>query len=163
MESQLDWIFLRPGYFMQNLTSEFLADICEGEIRLPAGSAKFNWVDAANVAEVAALVLADFPKLKNQALVITGEEQFDFRQATSILSEVLNRKVKYRSVSPFSFYFHKRAQKVPKDFIMVLIALHFFPRFQSTPLLSDTYPKMTGKSPTSLREFMEHHKKDFQV
>lgn len=44
-ESGLSYVFLRPGYFMSNLLTTLRADLVEkGEIFLPAGRLKFNWV-----------------------------------------------------------------------------------------------------------------------
>ncbi|MFN2395484.1 MAG: NAD(P)H-binding protein [Bacteroidales bacterium] len=46
IEYGLQYIFLRPGYFMQNLTTTLGNDIrIKREIILPAGHAKFNWID----------------------------------------------------------------------------------------------------------------------
>jgi len=37
----------------------------------------------------------------------------------------------------------------------------FLPRFQSQPEISDFYEQLTGKQPTSLREFIEREKEKF--
>lgn len=59
-EQGVPYVFLRPGYFMQNLIVELLEGIrSRNEIVLPAGNAPFNWVDADNVGEVAAVLLAN--------------------------------------------------------------------------------------------------------
>jgi len=68
-DSQLDFIFLRPSYFMQNLTTTLLKDIQgKGKIFLPAGKAKFNWIDIENIGEVAAKLLNDFDNYKNRVM-----------------------------------------------------------------------------------------------
>jgi len=45
--------------------------------------------------------------------------------------------------------------------IIVMIMLHFLPRFQKEPVISDNYEKITGKKPTSLGEFIEREKIKF--
>lgn len=46
VRSALPYTFIRPSYFMQNLTSTLKQDIrAKGLISLPAGKAKFLWVD----------------------------------------------------------------------------------------------------------------------
>jgi hypothetical protein len=45
--------------------------------------------------------------------------------------------------------------------ISVMIMLHFLPRFQEEPKLSDFYEKITGKKPTSLKAFIEREQKCF--
>lgn len=36
--------------------------------------------------------------------------------------------------------------------------LHFLPRLQAEPKISDNYHKLTGKAPTTLQEFIEREK-----
>ena len=44
-DSGIDHIFLRPAYFMQNLTTTLIKDIqLKRQIILPAGKARFNWM-----------------------------------------------------------------------------------------------------------------------
>ena len=74
-ESETDYIFMRPSYFMQNLTTTLLKDIqFKRQIILPAGKAKFNWIDIENIGESGAIVLTEFQKYKNQAIELTGYE-----------------------------------------------------------------------------------------
>jgi len=71
-EYGLDFIFLRPSYFMQNLTTTLLKDIKnKRQIILPAGKAKFNCIDIENIGEVAALLINKFPEYKNSAYELT--------------------------------------------------------------------------------------------
>lgn len=44
---QFDYIFVRPSYFMKNLTTTLLLEILtECSTSLASGKAKFNWIDA---------------------------------------------------------------------------------------------------------------------
>ena len=68
-ENELDFIFLRPSYFMQNLTTTLIGDIqTKREIILPSGKAKFNWIDIENIGEAGAILLNKFGDYKNQAI-----------------------------------------------------------------------------------------------
>ncbi len=42
-----------------------------------------------------------------------------------------------------------------------MILLHLLPRFQKEPIISDFYEKLTGKKPTTLKEFIEREKYKF--
>lgn len=67
LASGMDYIFIRPGYFMQNLTTTLKDDIRDKrKIILPAGRANFNWIDTTNIGEAAAVLLAGFEEHKNQ-------------------------------------------------------------------------------------------------
>jgi uncharacterized protein YbjT (DUF2867 family) len=159
----IDYVFLRPAYFIQNLTTTLLNGIKESdEIQLPAGKAKFNWVDTHNIGEVAACVINDFDKHKNTAIEITGNELLNFKEVTKQLSNSLGREIKYRNRNPISFYFAKRREGVPSGFAIVMIVLHFLPRFQEEPKITNVYYEVTGKKPTLLKEFIKREKHLFE-
>lgn len=46
-----------------------------------------------------------------------------------------------------------------KGMIIVMILLHFLPRFQKEPKISGFYEQLTGKKPTDLLKFIERVKK----
>lgn len=148
-----EYIFLRPSYFMQNLTTTLAEDVKAGKIVLPAGNAKFNWVDVANIGEVAAKMFLEFDRYKNQALEITGSENLSFAEAVSIINSTLGLDLVYESPNLLKFYHYKRKQGVSKAMVMVIIMLHFLPRFQRPPHISDNYLKIMGKYPTLLSDF----------
>lgn len=161
-ESGIRYIFLRPSYFMQNLTTTLMGDIkTKREIILPAGKARFNWIDIENIAETSAILLFNFDSYKNQALELTGLENENFDTVTSLINMVVEKPIRYRNVSPFRFYRIKKREGMVKGMIVVMILLHFLPRFQKEPRISNVYEQMTGKRPTSLKAFIEREKNKF--
>jgi uncharacterized protein YbjT (DUF2867 family) len=158
-DSGLDFIFLRPSYFMQNLTTNLLRDIqFKGQIILPAGKAKFNWIDIRNIGQVTAILLDNFDLHKNREIELTGHENLDFYAASEIMSAVTNKKIEFVNVNPFKFYRLKRRDGLNSGLIIVMTMLHFLPRLQKDPRISDNYEILTGRKPTSLKEFMEREK-----
>ena len=161
-ESGIDHIFLRPGYFMQNLTTTLLRDIqLKRQIILPAGHAKFNWIDIGNIGEIAALLLNNFANYRNQTFELTGYENENFSTVTNLINEVVTDKIEYYNVNPFKFYRIKKKEENPAGMILVMIMLHFLPRFQRVPDISDSFEKLTGKKPTTLRDFIYRKKNKF--
>lgn len=154
IEKKLNYIFLRPSYFMQNLTTTLLQDIKNREIVLPAGHARFNWIDVHNIAEIACVVLQYFEEYKNQALAITGSENINFYEIVERINNIIHSELKYKNVSLFYFYKYKSKQGVPKAMIFVMMMLHFLPRFQKEPTISSIYEEIIGKKPTSFDEFV---------
>jgi uncharacterized protein YbjT (DUF2867 family) len=152
----LDYIFLRPSYFMQNLTTTLGEDIQNrNKIILPAGDAVFNWVDVENIGEAAAVLFDRFDEYKNQALEITGYENKNFQYVANLISDITDKNIVYVNKNPVSYYLMKRKQNVSRGMIMVMIMLHFLPRFQSKPDISTAYEDLTGKKPTTLKEFIK--------
>jgi len=164
LEQNLNYIFLRPSYFMQNLTTILLEDIIKHrEIILPAGKAKFNWVDAGNVGEMAAILLNDFDRYKNNIYEITGYENKSFEEVVRQLSEIAGQNITYTSVNPIQFFRIKKKEGMKKGKIMVMIMLHFFTRFQKQPPISTFYEQLTGKKPITLAEFIIREKSVFNI
>ncbi len=154
-----DYIFLRPSYFMQNLTTPLLSDIRDKHrIVLPAGKAKFNWIDVRNIGEAAAMLLANFSGYRNQILDLTGTENLTFGAVAEKLSDLLPYPVRYKPVNPVRFFLIKKREGLPAGLIMVMIMLHFLPRFSRPPQISHVYQELTGKRPGTLEAFVSREK-----
>lgn len=162
VDAGLEYIFIRPSYFMQNLTTTLLGDIqTKRKIILPSGKAKFNWIDINNIAEVAAILLTRFDEFKNKPYELTGYENENFDTVVTQMNSIIARPIQFQSVSPFKFYGIKKKEGMVKGMIIVMIMLHFLPRIQKEPTISDFYEKITGKKPTSLKEFIQREKELF--
>lgn len=161
-EHELQYIFIRPSYFMQNLTTILLKDIQnKRKIILPAGKAKFNWIDVENIGEASAILLDNFEQYQSQAVEITGYENKNFSEVTEIINQSIPDKIDYISPNLFRFYNIKKRDGLEQGMILVMILLHFLPRFQKEPIISDFYEQLTGKIPTSLKQFIEREYKYF--
>jgi uncharacterized protein YbjT (DUF2867 family) len=159
-ELQFNYIFVRPSYFMQNLTTTLLPEILNSKsVTLPSGKAKFNWIDVKNIGEAAAHLILKFDKYQNQSFEITGTENENFEYVTRLMSEILGERITFKSINPISFYFRKKNEGVKSEFAVVMTILHFLPRLQSEPKITETYQMLTGKVPTTLEEFIEREKK----
>lgn len=154
-ESGIPYTFIRPGYFMQNLTTTLRHDIERGEIYLPSKKAKFNWVDGADIGRAIATILEAPQNHRDKAYVITGHEQLGFKEVAEILARVTGKPMCFKSPSLPSFFLKKlrQGEHVPK--IFVLMMLHFMPRFFKLPPLSDDYHLLTGRQPGTLEEFIK--------
>ena len=153
------FIFVRPSYFMQNLTTTLLPEIIhKRKLTLPSGKAKFNWIDVKNIGEVSAILITKFEHYQNQAYDITGSENKSFGEVIELMSAISQKKIRFESINPISFYFQKKKEGLKAGFAMVMTILHFLPRLQAEPEISDNYQKMTGKAPTTIQEFLEREK-----
>lgn len=163
LEKGLDYAFLRPSYFMQNLTSTLLHEIrYEDRIFIPSGKLKFTWVDARDIGLAGAHILNDFENFRNRPYVITGSEQKDFAEVAALLSEKTGRTIRYESPGLMHFFRAKRKLGIPKMMIFVMIMLHYLPRFSKhRNELTGTIREITGRRPGTLAEFIEREKSKF--
>ncbi|NBC83177.1 MAG: NAD(P)H-binding protein [Bacteroidetes bacterium] len=163
LASGMDYVFIRPAYFMQNLTTTLMNDIKhKRKIILPAGKSKFNWIDVANIGEVSAIILDRFDQFRNQKMEVTGYENEDFYYVAHTINRFIPDQVTYKNINPLRFYFLKKKENIPAGKIMVMIMLHYLPRFQQEPAISSFYEQLTGKKPTTLAAFVEREKEKFK-
>ena len=155
---KITYTFIRPSYFMQNLTTTLKKDLDENnEIYLPAGKAKFLWIDAQDIGKAIAAVLSNPQIHQNKIYTITGTEteMLNFDEMTTIMTEELKEKYTYTSPNLISFFFRKKKEGEKTGFIFILIMLHFLPRFQKPPKISTDFEQLTGQKPNTLREFIK--------
>ena len=158
-ESGIGYSFIRPSYFMQNLTTTLLQDIkVRNRIFLPAGKSKFLWMDVSDIEMAVAAILHDSKKHLNKAYTITGGELSNFEEVAGMLTKALGREISYLSPNLIRFFFTKRKEGVPIAYILVMIMLHYLPRFQKAPRPSSDLFILTGENPKTLREFIHKNK-----
>ncbi|HEX6889326.1 MAG TPA: NmrA family NAD(P)-binding protein [Chryseolinea sp.] len=95
--SGIPYTFIRPSYFMQNLITTLKSDIKRGAIFLPAGNAKFLWVDVDDIGKVIAQILKAPVLHQNKVYTITGSEYFTFGEVATLLSKAVAKKICYES------------------------------------------------------------------
>ena len=159
VESKIPYTFLRPAYFMQNFTSTLRNDLVNKKrIFLPAGNARFTIIDVRDIGLVAASILADTSGHINKAYDLTCNEKLTFGEMAQRLSTGLGIDIHYESPSLLNFYLVKRREKTPFMFILVMIMLHYFPRFQKEPEISDWTEQIIGRQATRFDVFVSDYK-----
>ncbi len=153
--SKIPYTFLRPAYFMQNFTTTLFSDLkSKNKIYLPAGKAKFTLVDVADIGEVAAKILIEPVNHRNQIYELTCNEKLTFAEMAVKLSNGLGKMIKYESPNLISFFVTKKKDKMPSMLILVMIMLHYFPRFQKEPNTSDCIASILNKQPKTFDQFI---------
>lgn len=97
--SGMTYTHVRPTYFMQNFCrGELLTGIVErNEIAVAAGEARFSFVDARDIAALAAEALVS-PGHENRAYGITGGAAISYAEAAATIAKVTGRALRYRSL-----------------------------------------------------------------
>ncbi|WP_375446065.1 SDR family oxidoreductase [uncultured Fibrella sp.] len=158
MESGLAFTFLRPSFFMQNLSTTHRDEIASrDELYMPAGDGRTSFIDVVDIGEVAALTLTDLTgKYRNQAYELTGDEALTYREVATQLSYVLNRPIKYRNPSVLAFIWRKWiGEKMPLSFVLVMVALYTVAKLGKAAALTPVFREVTGHAPRTFRQFAE--------
>lgn len=157
-QSGIPYTFIRPSYFTDNLIKVFGDDIRErNQIYIPAGKAKFLWVDVSDIGKAIAAVLTDVRAHVNQAYTITGSqsELMAFSEVADVLSQELQRDIEYVSPNPVSFFITKKKEGVDASFIGIMFALHYVARFQKPPVVHRDLEHLIGGPPATVRDFVQ--------
>lgn len=159
IESGIPYTFIRPAYFMQNFTTTLRKNLIEQKlIFLPAGNAKFTIIDIVDIGLVTATVLLNTNAHINKAYALTNREKLTFGEMARLISETIGTKITYKSPNLLNFFIEKRKEKTPAMFVFVMIMLHYFPRFQKEPPITDWVKLLTGKEPNRFEEFLQENK-----
>ena len=159
VDSNINYTFLRPAYFMQNFLTSLNKDLVKNKIiYLPAGNAKFTIVDVVDVGNVAAFVLTNINLHINKKYELTNNEKLTFAEMVKILSIKLNVYIHYKSPSILSFFVKKKIEKMPTMLVLVMIMLHFLPRFRKEPNTTNCINEITNSVPNSFEKFIELNK-----
>lgn len=155
--SGLPWTFLRPSFFMQNLSTTHRSDICErDEVFVPAGRGKTNFIDAADVAEAAAVVLTE-PGHLGKAYEITGSEALTYAEVAETLSEACGREITYASPSGREFKSRMKASGCDDAFVSVMGSIYLIARLGLAAGTTDELQRLIGRRPTTLREWAQRN------
>jgi uncharacterized protein YbjT (DUF2867 family) len=159
VDSKIPYTFLRPAYFMQNFITTLKNDLVQKkQIFLPAGSAKFTLVDVRDIGAVAARVVVNTSVHANKTYELTCNEALTFIEMAEKISNGIGEKITFVSPNLVRFVLDKRKEKVPAMFILVLIMLHYLPRFQKQPATTSCVKDITGVEPILFKQFVKDNK-----
>ncbi len=161
VEAGLPFTFLRPGFFMQNLSTTHRNEIKDHDIIfVPAGPGKTSFVDVRDVGAAAALVLSS-PGTEhlNRGYELTGPEALSYGEVADILTKVLGRKITYRNPSALRFIWQKwQKENTPLGLTLVMVALYTISKLGKAARLSDELERLLKRRPGSFRQFAEDYR-----
>jgi uncharacterized protein YbjT (DUF2867 family) len=151
-ESGIPYTFLRPSFFMQNLSTTHRQDIREGEIIVPAGNGRTSFVDVRDIAAVAAKVLTE-PGHQGKAYELTGSEALTYGEVAEALTRVLGRPVRYARPGLLRFWRAMRSRGTPAPFVLVMAALYTVCRVGLAGRVTTETENLLGRKPIGFEQF----------
>ena len=115
------WTILRPTHFAQNFTEAMWTPV-DGEILAPVGNGAEPFIDAQDIAEVGAEILANRTHAR-ETIAVSGPEALTFEQAASVLTANANAPVRYVSEDPDAHPARLRAEGTPETYITWWMAM----------------------------------------
>ncbi|WP_168796550.1 NmrA family NAD(P)-binding protein [Arthrobacter echini] len=158
--SGLDWTFLRPSYFDQNLSTVFAADIRDRrQIVVPAGDGRTAFVDAVDVAAVAASALLEPQRHIGRTWTPTSDEALTYEEVAAVFSDVLGTRVTYRRPSIRAYLLHaRRTLGFDPPMAAMTALIHAAARLGVAGHVTGDVRRVTGHAPTTLGDFVRREK-----
>ena len=155
--SGLGWTMLRPGFYMQNLSTTHLADIRDrGEIVVPAGMGRTSLIDACDIAHAAVAVLTQ-PGHVGRGYSLTGSEALTYEECAQQLSQATGRAIRYTRPSGRAFARHMEAQGHDREFVKVMRGIYLVAKLRMAGTVTDELSRLIGRRPTTFAEFAERN------
>lgn len=156
--SGMTWTFLQPSFFMQNLSTTHRADIRElHEILVPAGRGATSFIDARDIAAVAARVLSEDGHAF-RAYPLTGAEALGYDEVAGMLSEELGQPIAYRRPSALRFVRQMRRRGLAWRYIAVMLAIYTTARLGLAGLVTPDAERLLGRPPIGVRQFVHDYR-----
>ncbi len=154
--SGLPYQIIRPNWFMQNFNSYWIHDIQHHhEIALPTGDAAGSFIDARDIAAVAAALLTS--DRESGAYNLTGNQALTHQEVANILSEVSGREITYREISPEETRQKLIAAGLPEDYAgFMLTILDAFKQGYAAPV-SSAVKDILGREPIAFKTYVRDH------
>ena len=153
--SGVGWTLLRPSFFMQNLSTTHVADICQrDEVFVPAGGGRTNFIDVADIAEAAAVVLTESGHL-GRAYELTGSQALTYDEIAATLSHACGRTIEYARPSRKEFAARMKAAGHDAEFVSVMGAIYLIARLGMAAGTTGELERLIGRPPTTFAQFAE--------
>ena len=157
-ESGMDWTFLRPAFFNQNLSTTHLEQIRdEDRISVPAGGGRTSFVDTRDIGVVAARALTERGH-EGQAYTLTSDDILSYREVAEILSEELGRGIRYTRPGTLRFILQERRKGTALQFAILMAGIYLPTRLGRAERRDDTLRRLLGREPISFRSFVQDHR-----
>lgn len=143
---------LRPAWFMQNFSETFLKPI-DGAIFVPTGDGTEAFIDAEDIASVAAATLADPQAHAGEAYSLTGPEALTVAEAAAIISQETASTIKHADLDRDAWIRGAIANGIPPEYGPVLRQLTETIASGRGSRPDGTVEKITGTLPRTFRNF----------
>ncbi|GIJ58588.1 SDR family oxidoreductase [Virgisporangium aurantiacum] len=154
--STVDRTVLRPNGFMQNFVTGAGSFTADGDLIGHHTDAPVSYVDARDIAEVAAALLTGDHE-SAETLVLTGPEALTQTAIAAQLSTVAGRRVGFHRLRPAEMAEALRAQGLPAPFADDVAALWAEVAEGALAGVTDTVPRILGRPARSFAEFATDH------
>jgi uncharacterized protein YbjT (DUF2867 family) len=157
-KSGVPYNVIRPNWFMQNFNTFWIQGIRQqNKILLPVGEAKTSFIDARDIAAVAAQLLVK-DNFKDQAFNLTGPESLDHHQVARAISEVTGKQITYQEIAPIELKKGLLSAGLPEDYSDFLLLIMSYLKAGYNAAITGEVKKILGREPISFQKYAQDYK-----
>lgn len=163
-ESSMTWTILRPHVFMQNWLGEAAKTIREeNAVYAAIGDGRVPFIDARDIAAVAAEALLHPEKHAGKRYVLTSGKAEGYQDLADAMTEVLGRKIEYKSLSMDEMRARLQQQGESPKMIESYLALAAYQKAGgATARVSESVSEVLGRPPRSILDFAKDYRSHFE-
>lgn len=152
---------IRPNFIFQNFINFDSEAIKGGKIYLPTGESKVSYIDVRDVAAACTTIIKNPANHEGNVYTITGNESLSYDEIAQIFTEVLGRKVENMKPSNEEYKQALTGYGLPEDIVNFLGYLYSGIEAGYFSGKTEDFEKITNKTPTTIKTFIEDHKAIF--
>src|SRR5665648_165961 len=146
------YTFIRPSFFMQNLSTTHAADIKErNELFIPSGNAKVSFIDTRDIGEIIGRTLVEEGH-GYKAYAITGPEAITYYQVADSMTRLLGRKITYTNPHLFKFRKEMIDRGINRGFATVMMVLYLTTKLGMANHVTNTAEILLKRKPRTIDE-----------
>jgi len=156
--SGLSYNIVRPNWFMQNFHTFWLPGIqTAGQIFLPVGNAKGSFIDARDIAAVAARLLTS-DDFANHAFDLTGPRALDHAEVAAVLTKTSGKPIGFTDITPEAMLRGLLEVGMPKAYAEFLVLILGFFKAGHAERTTDAVRQVTGQAPRTFEQYAMDHR-----
>lgn len=154
--SGLAWTALRNGFYATSGIAMLGDALKTGVLAAPADG-KVSWTAHADLAQAAAVILAEEGKHEGPTAPLTGSQALDFADLAQLASDLLGRPVRRQVISDQDFQAKLTARGAPPSVAEIALGYYRASRDQEFAGVDPTLEQLLGRQPITMREVMAQH------
>lgn len=149
-----EWTIVQPNWFAQNFSEAFWRrGILDGALTLPTGDGATAFVDAEDIADVAAAALTHDGH-NGQTYALTGPRAISFREAVALIGEATGRTIRHVDISPEAFTEAQIADGVPAGAARHIAGIYISIRDGGAAAVLDGVERALGRQPRAFEDYV---------
>lgn len=152
-DSGLAWTALRNGFYASSALFLLARGLETGVFEAPADG-KVSWTTHADLAEAAAVILANEGMYDGPTPPLTAAQALDFEALCELASSILGRPLRRATVSEDQMRARLEAAGMPASGVDISLGLYRASRAGEFAAAGPALQKLLGRAPTSMREVL---------